>query len=130
MFLTGDGSAWGVLARSDVTQHVPGDNFLPNATVKASFGVAVAASGLTNMLNRNGTGTGTGGAEDLWVDFEGGHIANIGRMMYCENGFGGAHASFKRAHQGVNVFVREFNVPTAPVPEPGNWALLLAGGAA
>lgn len=128
LFLTGDGSAWGVLSRSDVTQLVSGDNFAPNATVKASFGVGVAAGGMTNVLNRNGTGT--GGAEDPWVGFEGGHIANIGRMMYGENSFGGGHASFKNAHQGVNVFVREFNVPTAPVPEPGSWALLLAGGAA
>ena len=90
------------------------------------------AGGLTNVLNRNdtGTGTGIGSFEDPWVGFDGGHIANIGRMMDGENGFGGGHASFKNAHQGVNVFVREFNVPAALVPEPGSWALLLAGGAA
>ena len=79
LFLTGDRSAWGVLSRSDVTQHVQGDIFAPNATVKASSGLGVAAGGLTHVLNRNGTGSGR--AEDPWVGFEGDHYANIDRMM-------------------------------------------------
>jgi hypothetical protein len=77
------------------------------------------------VLNRNGTGT--GGAEDPWIGFAGSHIANIGQMMYGENGFGGAHAGYKNAHGGVNVFVRELDVPALPVPEPGSSLLLLAG---
>ena len=128
LFITGDRSTWGVMSTADARQFTPGDNFAPNAQVKASFNAGVAAGGLTNVLNRNGTGT--GGPEDPWIGFEGGHIANIDRMMYGEAGFGGAHATYKNAHLGVNVYLRELTVPTLPVPEPGAWALLLAGGAA
>ena len=91
LFITGDRSTWGVMSTADARQFTPGDNFAPNAQVKASFNAGVAAGGLTNVLNRNGTGT--GGPEDPWIGFEGGHIANIGRMMYGEAGFGGAHAA-------------------------------------
>ena len=128
LFITGDRSTWGVMSTDDARQFTPGDHFAPNSQVKDSFNTGVAAGGLTNVLNRNGTGT--GGPEDPWIGFEGGHIANIGRMMYGEAGFGGAHAAYKNAHLGVNVYVRELTVPTLPVPEPGAWALLLAGGAA
>ena len=127
LFKTGDEGTWGVLSSADVYQFTPGDNFTPNSTVLASFNTPVAAGGLTNVLNRNGTGT--GGAEDPWIGFAGSHIANIGQMLYGENAFGGAHAAYKNAHGGVNVFVRELNVPLLPVPEPGSGALLLAGGA-
>ena len=128
LFITGDRSTWGVMSTADARQFTPGDNFEPNAQVKASFNTGVAAGGSTNVLNRNGTGTGR--EEDPWIGFEGGHIANIGRMMYGEAGFGGAHAAYKNAHLGVNVYLRELTVPTLPVPEPGAWALLLVGGAA
>ncbi len=127
LFITGNRSTWGVMSTTDARQFVSGDNFAPNARVKASFNTAVAAGGMTNVLNRNGTGT--GGAEDPWIGFEGTHIANVPRMLYGEAGFGGAHAAYKNAHLGANVFVRELTVPTAPVPEPGTWAMLLAGGA-
>jgi hypothetical protein len=125
LFKTGDDSTWGVLASASVYQFTPGDTFAPNSTVLASFNTPIAAGGLTNVLNRNGTGT--GGAEDPWIGFAGSHIANIGQMMYGENGFGGAHAGYKNAHGGVNVFVRELDVPALPVPEPGSSLLLLAG---
>ncbi len=128
LFITGNRSTWGVMSTADARQFVSGDNFAPNARVKDSFNTAVAAGGMTNVLNRNGTGT--GGAEDPWIGFEGTHLANIPRMLYGEAGFGGAHAAYKNAHQGANVFVRELTVPTLPVPEPGTWAMLLAGGAA
>ena len=128
LFITGNRSTWGVLSTADARQFVSGDNFAPNARVKASFNTAVAAGGMTNVLNRNGTGT--GGAEDPWIGFEGTHIANIPRMLYGEAGFGGAHAAFKNANLGANVFVRELTVPALPVPEPGTWAMWLAGGAA
>lgn len=125
LFITGDRSTWGVMSTADARQFTPGDNFAPNAQVKASFNTGVATGGLTNVLNRNGTGT--GGPEDPWIGFQGGHIANIGRMMYGEAGFGGAHAAYKNAHLGVNVYVRELAVPALPVPEPASWALLAGG---
>jgi hypothetical protein len=128
LFKTGDDSSWGVLSSESVYQFTPGDTFAPNATVLASFNTPIAAGGMTNVLNRNGTGT--GGPEDPWIGFAGSHIDNIGQMMYGENAFGGAHASFKNAHGGVNVFVRELQVPSLPVPEPGSAWLLLAGAAA
>jgi hypothetical protein len=128
LFITGDRSTWGVMSTADARQFTPGDQFAPNARVKASFNTGVAAGGLSNVLNRNGTGT--GGPEDPWIGFEGDHLANIGKMMYGEAGFGGAHAAYKNAHGGVNVYLRELSVPSLPVPEPGTWALLLAGGAA
>lgn len=128
LFKTGDNSTWGVLSSASVYQFTPGDTFAPNSTVLASFNTPIAAGGLTNVLNRNGTGT--GGAEDPWIGFAGSHIANIGQMLYGENGFGGAHAAYKNAHGGVNVFVRELDVPALPVPEPGSALLLLAGVAA
>ena len=131
LFITGDQTTWGVLARSDVYQDTAGSIpgiFDPNVVVKASFNTAVAAGGLTNVLNRHNTRTGAN--EDPWVGFEGGHFANIPRMMYGEAGFAGAHVAFKNAHGGANVFVRELNVPLLPaVPEPSTLALWLAGGA-
>ena len=128
LFITGDRSTWGVMSTAAARQSVLGDNFAPNALVKASFNTAVAAGGMTNVLNRNGTGT--GGPEDPWIGFEGTHIANVPKMLYGEAGFGGAHAAYKNAHLGANVYVRELTVPTVPVPEPGTWAMFLAGGAA
>ena len=125
LFKTGNNSTWGVLSSASVYQFTAGDNFAPNSTVLASFNTPVAAGGLTNVLNRNGTGT--GGPEDPWIGFAGSHLANIGQMMYGENGFGGAHAAYKNANGGVNVFVRELNVPALPVPEPASAWLLLGG---
>ena len=126
LFMTGDNSTWGVLSSQSVYQFTPGDNFAPNSVVLASFNTAVAAGGLTNVLNRNGTGT--GGTEDPWIGFAGTHIANIGQMMYGENSFGGAHAAYKNAHGGANVFVRELVALPLPVPEPSTALLMLAGG--
>ena len=128
LFMTGDRGTWGVLSAADVYDAVQGDNFVPNATVLASFNTAVAAGGMTNVLNRYNSGT--GGPEDPWVGFAGTHIDNIGQMMYGEANFGGPHAAYKNAHGGVNVFVREAVVPMLPVPEPGGLALMLAGVAA
>jgi len=126
LFMTGNNSTWGVLSSQSVYQFTPGDTFAPNSVVLASFNTAVAAGGLTNVLNRNGTGT--GGAEDPWIGFAGSHIANIGQMLYGENSFGGAHAAYKNAHGGANVFVRELVAPALPVPEPSAALLMLAGG--
>lgn len=121
LFMTGNERAWGVLSSASVYQFTPGDNFAPNSTVLASFNTPVAAGGLTNVLNRNGV------AEDPWIGFAGTHWDNIGQMMYGESGFGGAHAAYKNANGGVNVFVRELNVPALPVPEPASAWLLLGG---
>ncbi len=125
LFMTGDNSTWGVLSSQSVYQFTPGDTFAPNSAVLASSNTAVAAGGLTNVLNRNGTGT--GGDEDPWIGFAGSHLANIGQMLYGENSFGGAHAAYKNAHGGANVFVRELVAPPLPVPEPGAALLMLAG---
>lgn len=121
LFMTGDMSTFGVLAGADVIRHTA-ETYAPNATVLASQGTAIAAGGLTNVLNR------TTNVEDPWIGFEGSHFANIPKMMYGEAGFGGAHASFKNAHQGANVFVRELTPLAAPVPEPGTLSTLALGG--
>lgn len=123
LFMTGDRSAWGVLGRDDVFQI--DSSFAPNSEVLASSGVGIAAGGFTNVLNRSGF------AEDPWIGFEGDHIANISRMFYGENGISiAAHESFKNAHLGANVFIREDDVITTAgmtVPEPG--AALILGTA-
>lgn len=121
LFMTGDKTTWGVLAGADVMRNTS-ETYAPNATVLASQGTAVAAGGMTNVLNR------TSNIEDPWIGFEGGHFANIPKMMYGEANFGGAHVTFKNAHQGANVFVRELNPLAAPVPEPGTFGMLALGG--
>jgi len=121
LFMTGDKTTWGVLAGADVMR-ITSETYTPNATVLASQGTAILAGGMTNVLNR------TTNVEDPWIGFEGGHFANIPKMMYGESNFGGAHATFKNAHQGANVFVRELNPLAAPVPEPGTFGLLALGG--
>ena len=97
LFAAGDGAAWGVIGRDDVA--TPTGSSAPNTLVKASFGTAIPAGGLTNVLHR------AGAAEDPWVGFEGDHGANTARMLYGENAIG-VHTAYKNAHGGVNVFVR------------------------
>ena len=121
LFMTGDQTTWGVLAGADVLRNTA-EPYTPNATVLAPQGTAVAAGGLTNVLNR------TTNVEDPWIGFEGTHQQNIPKMMYGEANFGGAHVTFKNAHQGANVFVRELNPLAAPVPEPGTFGMLALGG--
>lgn len=121
LFMTGDRTTWGVLAGTDVMRNTA-ETYAPNATVLASQGTAITAGGLTNVLNR------TTNVEDPWIGFEGSHFANIPKMMYGEANFGGAHVTFKNAHQGTNVFVRELNPLAAPVPEPGTFSMLALGG--
>ena len=126
LFATGDLAAWGVLTLAAATGI---NNSLSdlNAQVLDSHGVGVAPGGFTNVLNRAGF------AEDPWIGFEGGHFANINRMLYGEAGFPavGAHEVYKNAHQGVNVYVRSsastaLNLPVA-TPEPASVALLGMG---
>ena len=127
MFQTGDATAWGVLTTASVYAMNMSLTDL-NATVIASQGLGVAASGSTNVLNR-----GPGNPEDPWIGFEGNHFANVNRMMYGEGSYSTSpHNDFKNAHGGINVFVREASVPVAviDVPEPGTLALLLTGLAA
>lgn len=124
MFKTGDATAWGVLATASVyAVNMSLTNL--NATVIASQGLGVAASGSTNVLNR-----GPGNIEDPWIGFEGNHFANTTRMMYGEAAYSSSpHNDFKNAHGGINVFVREADIPVVviDVPEPGTFALLLTG---
>jgi len=124
LFMTGDRGTWGVLSSQSVYQFT-GRDFTPNSPVLASFNTAVAAGGLTNVLNRNLTAG--GGHEDPWIGFAGTHWANIHQMMYGESSFGGDHAAYKNAHGGANVFVRELVAPALPVPEPSTALLMLAG---
>jgi hypothetical protein len=124
LFMTGDQSAWGVLGKDDVYATL--GSFLPNAVVLASSGVAVGAGGLTNVLNRNPVGF----PEDPWIGFAGDHFANINQMFYGENlNSLATHNSFKDAHLGSNVFVREDDVITTvgtSVPAPGAVAIFCA----
>jgi hypothetical protein len=124
MFQTGDATAWGVLTTASVYAVNLSLTDL-NATVIASQGLGVAASGSTNVLNR-----GPGNPEDPWIGFEGNHFANATRMMYGEGSYSTSpHNDFKNAHGGINVFVREADVPVAviDVPEPATIAILLTG---
>lgn len=126
LFATGDLVSWGVLTLAAATGTQTNLDVL-NAQVLDSHGVGVAPGGFTNVLNR------PAGPEDPWIGFEGGHFANVGRMMYGEAGFPavGAHEVYKNAHQGVNVYVRSsastaLEIPVA-APEPASLALLGAG---
>jgi hypothetical protein len=98
LFRTGDMSQWCAAKAAEITT--------ANSTVDA-LNVTIQAGdphngpGRTNSLFRKAAN-----AEDPWFGCEGTYLQNDAGMLWGENG-NSDHTSFKNAHQGVGLFVRE-----------------------
>ncbi|UTW64117.1 T9SS type A sorting domain-containing protein [bacterium SCSIO 12741] len=107
MFASGDNAKWLVLDPT-CARAVTGTQS-PNCQVIASGGTGITAGGYTNVLFRSSQ------PEDPWIGGEGSHSNNIfNGMLWGENGWGpGTHGSYKNAHQGLNLFVRNSQATAA-----------------